>query len=295
MAAGHEEHAATAAQETQDGGAAICSGCMSLVRQLHHEDLFLALACAGGDRVAWEHFADEYLALLRRFAAGACRDFEASEDLAQEIVAVLLGEAGTAAGSLHQCAQSEPGANPVTKGKLLSYNGRGSLAGWLRAAVSHAAIDRFRRARKQVSLDELVERGRLPRFQNPGPMGAGEERLDARWGPVLAEALNEEILRLGARDRLLLSLYHLQGVPLKVIGRHFGVHEATASRWLERVRKGIRKRVESKLRKAHRLSARDLGSLWRWISETEDPALESLLQPAPADALSQKKVQGGIG
>lgn len=294
MTTGHQEHAVTSASGEQSGTSALCSDCLSRGRQLHHEDLFLALACALDDRIAWEHFADEYLSLLKRFATQACRDCDAGADLAQEVVAGLLGEShGAADGSLRE-SEPEPGGVPAAKGKLMSYNGRGSLAGWLRVAVAHAAIDRFRRERKQVSLDQLMEQGGLPRTQNPGPMNAAEERLDARWGPVLAQALIEDISRLGARDRLLLSLYHFRGVPLKAIGLQFGVHEATASRWLERVRRGVRKRVERALRKAHGLSARELKSLWRWASESESRTIESALRPAAADFSRRKKVQGGI-
>src|SRR5947199_1687191 len=104
--------------------------------RLHHEDLFLALACSRGDRIAWEYFADDYLPLVQRFALQVCRNSTEGEDLAQELVVNLLPAPGREA-------------------KLASYNGRGSLAGWLRVAVAHAAIDRFRRSRRQVSLYEF--------------------------------------------------------------------------------------------------------------------------------------------
>jgi transposase len=101
--------------------------------------------------------------------------------------------------------------------------------------------------------------------------------LDARWGPVLSRLLKEELQRLPPRDRLMLNLYYLQGTPLRLIGEHFGVHEATASRWLEALRKGIRKRVERELKTQHGLQARDLKSIWMWISEEENLPLEKLL------------------
>jgi len=257
-----------------------------------HEDLFLAVACARGDRIAWEYFADQYLPLLKRFAVQACRNCDAGEDLAHEIVTVLIGES-------HAANQAtEPGNGPrsapgASKGKLQSYNGRGSLAGWLRAAVAHAAIDRFRRARKLVSLDELEENAGLPGAQNSGSADTAEERLDARWGPVLAACVRKEIERLSARERLILGLYHLEGIPLKAIGLRFGVHEATASRWLERARREIRKNVERELRNVHGLNARELGSLWRWVAESTDLMIESSLKPAPAGMPIQEKLQGG--
>ena len=250
--------------EMQADPGAASTGChrwLATFSRLHHEDLFLAIACFQGDRIAWEYFADDYLPVLKRFAAQACRHLEEAEDLAQELLATLLGSA-------------EPGR--VTK--LAGYNGRGSLAGWLRVAVAHAAIDRFRRSRRQVSLEELEEQGKeQPALSDASVPASIEEGMDSRWGPVLSRLLTEELRRLQPRDRLLLCLYYLQGVPLKDIGRQFAVHEATASRWLEGVRQGIRKRVEREIRRQHGLRSRELQSLWRWVSERDAFSLEKLL------------------
>ncbi|NWG13874.1 MAG: sigma-70 family RNA polymerase sigma factor, partial [Acidobacteria bacterium] len=193
-------------------------GISDLVDRLHHEDLFLALACSRGDRIAWEYFVDEYLPLVQRYAGQACRNMAESEDLAQEIVAGLLDD----------------------RRRFAGYNGRGSLAGWLRVSVSHAAIDRFRRNRREVPLDEAGDERDLA---DPGLRASGlgtADRLDARWGPALLAVLSEEIGQLSSRDRLLLGLYYIEGVPLRLVGDHFGVHEATASRWLDALRRGLR-------------------------------------------------------
>ncbi len=238
-----------------------CHPWLASFSRLYHEDLFLAIACARGDRIAWEYFADDYLPLVHRFAAQACKNLDESEDLAQELVATLLGS-------------DEPGR----QSKLAGYNGSGSLAGWLRVAIAHAAIDRFRRLRKKVSLEELEEHGRDQQALTDSSVPASiEEGLDSRWGPVLSRLLSEELQRLQPRDRLLLCLYYLQGISLKDIGKQFGVHEATASRWLESLRQGIRKRVEREIRRQHGLRSRDLRSLWRWVSEREVFSLENLL------------------
>lgn len=232
--------------------------------QIHHEDLFLAIACSRDDRVAWEHFADDYLPVLRHFAAQACGDPGEGEDLAQEITAKMLKE----------------------KNRLAGYNGRCSLAGWLRVAVSHAAIDRFRRRQRQVSLEDLQERGIQIAVVDSGKQDEGEA-LDAQWGPVVSSVANEKISKLSARDRLLLGLYYLRGVPLKTIGRQFGIHEATASRWLERLRQEIRKQVEHELRKKHGLRPNEIQSLWKWIS------VSSVVEPIAGD--SSPAVKSGSG
>jgi RNA polymerase sigma-70 factor (ECF subfamily) len=232
--------------------------------RLCQEDLFLATSCARGDRIAWEYFADDYLPLLHRMAALACRQFQEGEDVAQEIVASLIAD----------------------KTKIAAYDGRGSLAGWLRVAVSHAAIDRFRRKRREVSLDEPDGPSRDEPSAAP-LSNQGEEALDSPWGSVLAKMLEAEIRNLPARDRLILSLYYIENVPLKIIGRQFGVHEATASRWLDKLRRGVRKSVERELRGKHGFRPGELNSLWQWVAEHEEFSLKEVLGP-------RCKVQGSI-
>ncbi len=228
-----------------------------LVESLHLEDLFLALACSKGDRIAWEHFADDYLPVARRCAEHACRHLAQSEDLAQELVTRLLED----------------------RRRFAGYDGRGSLAGWLRVATNHAAIDRFRRNRKEASIDEIEETGRVLSKEAAGGSPAHEqsERRDARWGPVLLAILVEGIRCLPPRDRLLLSLYYTQDVPLKAIGKQFGVHEATVSRWLDRLRQDLRKRIEREMKRRHGIRARELESLWRWVSEETDFSLREAI------------------
>ncbi len=290
IASCHGGHAAA-------GGAPICPDCASQLRQLHHEDLYLATACVSGDRIAWECFTDEYLPMLKRFAQQACRNCDASEDLSQDIITKLLGESlcvteGGCKGLKSEAAQSLQ--NPASVGKLASYNGRGSMAGWLRAAVSHAAIDGFRRAARQVSLEQMEEEGRLAEPRHADPGDPPEERLDSHWGPILARTLKEELESLCARDRLLLNLYYVEGVPLKAIGIRFDIHEATASRWLERLRRRLRKRVERKMRKRHRLSARELNPLWHWISEAEVQVPSDVRTKSARETPYREKVQGDI-
>ncbi len=280
---GHEAHAGSRDERP-------CSDCLSLSRQLCHEDLFLATACVLGDRIAWEYFADQHLTLLKRFAVQACRNPDEGEDLAQELVVLLLGDSDASATATSQTCESTPAPFPG-RGKLQSYNGRGSLAGWLRVIVAHAAIDRFRRARREAPLDDADEVCLARR--TAGAAGTAEELPDTRWGPVLAECVRKNIAALCPRDRLILRLHHLQGVSLKAIGRRFGVHEATASRWLERIRREIRKNAELELRKAHGLQKREIQSLWRWVADSDAPLLEDVTNPEPEDIAVQEKLQGG--
>jgi RNA polymerase sigma-70 factor, ECF subfamily len=223
--------------------------------QLHLEDLFLACACGAGDRVAWEIFLDEYLPQLHQWAVQACNRLQGGEDLSQDIVALLLED----------------------RRKLASYDGRGRLASWLRVMVSRAAIDRIRKTRRDISLDEQSEQGQEPAAGNSLPP---DEAIgpDARWGPILARSLELELKSLPPRDRLMLGLYYLDGLPLKKIGEQLGVHEATASRWLDGIRNQVKKAVEKQLRRLYGLKPSEIASLWGWAAENDQFSLKRILE-----------------
>ncbi|MBM3298094.1 MAG: sigma-70 family RNA polymerase sigma factor [Candidatus Aminicenantes bacterium] len=249
------------------------------LEKIHCSDLFLATACALGNRIAWECFADEYLALIRGFAVRSCRSLDEGEELAQEIVSSLLE------GSLSAGAVPGAQAGGVLSGKLAGYTGRGPLAGWLRVVVAHAAIDGRRRKRPSSSLDEMMDRGRDPSAAAEGCSAA--ERPDpgeARWAEILSGLLATTIAGLPARDRLLLALYYAQGVSLKQIGRQFGFHEATASRRLDRLRRRIRTEVERSFRRRHRVSGRELDRIWRSVTANDSLSLAGVLGVGSGDA-----------
>jgi RNA polymerase sigma-70 factor, ECF subfamily len=241
----------------------------SHVVSLHDEDLFLAMACARGDRIAWEHFADEFLPALQRFALQACRSTPEGEDLAQELFRSLMADSR----------------------KIAGYDGRGSLLSWLRVAVSRAAIDRFRRGQRQVPLEEAEEAADA----NPAlsvPPQAGQD-LDERWGAIMVDILVAEIRRLPARDRLLLGIYYVEGVPLRGVAAHFGVHESTASRWMDGLRHRLRKGVEREFRVRHGMRSTEVDALWEAAAREPDHRLRDAMGSQGAVCASGGADPGG--
>jgi RNA polymerase sigma-70 factor (ECF subfamily) len=226
--------------------------------RIHYEDLYLATACARGDRIAWQHFADDFVPSVHRFAAQACRSAADGEDLAQDLVRNLLEK----------------------RQKIAAYSGRGSLLAWLRVTVARAAIDRFRRVRAdgEVSLEELGDEARLPGARNAGAPAAPGENLDARWGTVLSQLLEEEIRRLSPSDRLLIALYYVQGLSLKSIAGHFRMHESTASRRLDGLRANLKRRVLREMHRRHGLRPREIEALWELAARSDALRVERALQ-----------------
>src|ERR1051325_5506571 len=189
-------------------------------RDLKLEELALARACAAGHDAAWQAFLTRFREKLYDIARGITKEDSSARDLADSLYADLYGT-------------SERDGCRVSR--LNFYMGRGSLEGWLRTVLAQEFVNRYRKTKRLVSLEEQAEDGVQFSAATPGPTGP----LDSRLGAALDEALGH----LPAEDKLVLASYYLDGRTLTEIGRMVGVHESTISRRLEKLLKGLRKQV----------------------------------------------------
>ena len=190
---------------------------------LRLEELVLARACANGNDLAWELFLVRYRVTLYETAYKIAREESAARGLADSLYAELYGV---------DCKGQR------RTSKLLYYQGRGSLQGWLRTVIAQEYVNRYRSVKRETSLDAALEDG--AQFEAPKiEVAVADPRVEAAVAAGLAA--------LGAEERFLLAAYYLDGRTLAEIARLQGVHESTISRKLERIttgaRKGIRKRM----------------------------------------------------
>jgi RNA polymerase sigma-70 factor, ECF subfamily len=189
-------------------------------RDLKLEELALARACAAGHESAWQAFLTRFREKLYDIARGITKEDSSARDLADSLYADLYGT-------------SEREGRRVSR--LNFYMGRGSLEGWLRTVLAQEFVNRYRKTKRLVSLDEQAEDGVQFSAAPAGPTSP----LDSRLGAALDEALG----LLTGEDRLVLASYYLDDRTLTEIGRMVGVHESTISRRLEKMLKGLRKQV----------------------------------------------------
>jgi RNA polymerase sigma-70 factor len=256
-----------------DGAAGSPADVTRVLGSLHVQDLALAMACEAGHAPAWEHFAAEYRPLLQR-AAAAIDPSGRSADLADVLFADLYG------------ADVREGAR---RSLFRYFHGRSRLGTWLRAVLAQRHIDRLRQNRRTESLDDHDS---LP------ARGNGDAHPDhARFTAAMDAALRSAIDALPARDRLLLGCYYVQEMTLAAIGRMLKEHEATVSRHLTRIRRELRERVESELRRAHAMDDAAVAECFRAVSADAGPLdLRELLGPAagpPAGLAGRKDPRPG--
>ena len=210
----------------QAGHVGDAGGESRFLESLRLEELVLARACAAGNDRAWEVFLTRYRNTLYEAAYKIAPTESAGRELADSLYADLYGVD----------ARGEQRTS-----KLLYYQGRGSLQGWLRVVTAQEYINRYRSGRRETSLDAAVEDG--AQFAAPEPDAVvADSRVEA--------AVAAELAALEPRERLLLVSYYLDHRTLAEIAKLQGVHESTISRQLERITTSVRKRIRKRMLEA---------------------------------------------
>lgn len=191
---------------------------------LRVEELTLARACAAGNEAAWEIFLTRYREKLYQAALRIAREDSSARDLADTLYAELYGTASR-------------GGERVSK--LSSFTGRGSLEGWLRTVLAQEFVNRYRRTKRLVSLDEESDEGSQFAASEPEAVPTVDARLEL--------AVSSALAALSAEDRTILAAYYIDGRTLAEIARKLGVHESTISRKVDKLAKSLRKRIMAEM------------------------------------------------
>jgi RNA polymerase sigma-70 factor (ECF subfamily) len=233
---------------------------------LRVEELALARACAAGHNSAWEIFLTRYREKLYQSALRIAREDSAARDLADSLYAELYGT-------------NTRGSERVSK--LASFTGRGSLEGWLRTVLAQEFVNRYRRIKRLVSLDEESEDGSQFAAPEPEPVTPADSRLESATHAALAS--------LSSEDRVVLAAYYLDGRTLAEIARMLGVHESTISRKVDKLAKALRKKILAGMVQQGMARRQAEEALEVDVRDLRLDIRRSLTQESPAATFSGKK------
>jgi RNA polymerase sigma-70 factor (ECF subfamily) len=233
---------------------------------LRVEELAIARACAAGHNAAWEMFLTRYREKLYQSALRIAREDSAARDLADTLYAELYGT-------------STREGERVSK--LASFTGRGSLEGWLRTVLAQEFVNRYRRTRRLVSLDEEGEEGAQFPAPEPEPVLSPDARLESATDAALAALSSEE--------RTVLSAYFLDGRTLAEVARMLGVHESTISRKVDKLAKSLRKKILSNMMQQGMARRQAEEALDVDVRDLRVDIRRSLAQDSPPATFSQKR------
>jgi RNA polymerase sigma-70 factor (ECF subfamily) len=213
------------------------------------EDLYLAQACATGQRAAIEAFAQ----LCDPALASALRQMGLSADSVDEI---------------SQDVRTKLLVGPTPR--IATYSGRASLKSWTRTVATRAAVDRLRK-HVTTSDDELLDRvpdpARTPELEHFHEIYRGEFK----------DAFEEALATLDVRERNLLRHHFVDGLTTEEIGALYSVHKTTAFRWLEAARTALSKRVRTGFQQRLKVLPAELDSILTLLQSQIDLSLSRVL------------------
>lgn len=222
-------------------------------------DLALAAACVAQDAAAHAAF-DGVLTEVE--AAGAAT--RAPRDLVDEVKQILRV----------QLLVAKDGKPPG----LASYRGKGPLRGWLRITATRELIrhqqKRAREAPVTASLEDVLAARHAPAAD---PLLS---QLKAEYRDEFAVALRDAIGTLGAEDRLLLRQSIVDGMSIDEVGATFGVHRATAARWLARARGALVTATYAQLAARLKMPVDEMASVIRLVQSRLDASMVRYLREA---------------
>jgi RNA polymerase sigma-70 factor (ECF subfamily) len=209
----------------------------------------LAEACARGDAAALATLERAYLAPSRAGLAHMRLPAAVLDDVMQATREKLL-----------------TGDPP----RLLGYAGQGKLRGLIQVVAARTALDHVRGQQRFTPDDAVAELAAL----DDDPELA---YLKAHYRDAWKTAFTDAAGALEARDRNLLRLHHLSGVTLDALAAMYGVHRATAVRWLADARAKLLSGTRTRLGAALAVSEAELDSIIGLIDSRLDASVARLL------------------
>lgn len=188
---------------------------LKALEALQVADLYLATACAQGDREAIELLDRQVLARAAKAAAKLDRAAQFEDEVRQRLRERLLVADGRG------------------ERRISEYAGRGSLLAWCNVMAHRLALNLKAAPAHEVPFD--------PALLDPASDATGAETRAARRGASreVSAALQQAIATLPREDRLLLKHRFAEGLRLEEIARRLGTHRTTVARRLEVLREKL--------------------------------------------------------
>jgi RNA polymerase sigma-70 factor (ECF subfamily) len=218
-------------------------------------DLVLAAACAAQEPSA--HAAFDRV-LVEVDAAGAATN--ATKDQVAEVkqmlrLQLLVPKDGKPAG-------------------IEGYRGKGPLRGWVRITATRELIRVKKKRARDVPIDRSLDR-MLTSVVDPALAA-----MKAEYRAEFAGALREAIEDLSGEDRTLLRQQIVDDMSIDAIGAAYGVHRATAARWLNRARAALVAATHRRLADRLKLPVDQIDSVIRLVSSQLDASVIRYLKEA---------------
>jgi RNA polymerase sigma-70 factor, ECF subfamily len=226
---------------------------VDLARAVHASDLWLTLACASADPRALAAFDTHYVAPLSH----VLRSLRLTPDQIDEVKQALRERLLVAGGE---------------RPRIAEFSGRAELRTWIRTTAVRLAIDLLR-SQREIPLDDDEELVAIEAATDDPEL----THLKDRYRHELHAAISDAIARLASRDRLVLKLHYIDRLGVERLGATFGVHHATAARWLIAARESLAELTRQILVAKLGVSNSELRSIARLVESQLDISMRRFL------------------
>jgi RNA polymerase sigma-70 factor (ECF subfamily) len=216
-------------------------------------DLFLATACASGDTAAIRQFDATFIVGIDKRVARFGLPPDKVDELRQKVRTKLL-------------VGPSPG--------IRRYRGRAPLGAWLHITAVRVAVDVANlpsATEVDVDLLDLVAPDETPEI----------EAVRRQYQDRFRAALEDSFRALSAREKTILRLQVVDGLNIDAIGAIYGVHRATAARWIVGIRARVYDRLRQEFAARWNASSSELRSMVRLLRDQIQITAKRVLGSSP--------------
>lgn len=222
------------------------------------EELVLSARCSAGDPTALALFDACYLDAVPAALAHMKLGPERVDEIRQLV--------------RHKLLVAEPSGAP----KLDSYAGQGRLRGLVKVVAVRTAISSIRKEKGHVgdaALEQVADAAHDPELGY----------MKQRYRAAFRVAFERAIRGLTSRQRNILRLQLDAGLTVEQIGEVYGVHRATATRWLTKIRERLLSETRRELGEQVGASPRELDGVMELIQSRLDVSVRRMLETVTPD------------
>ena len=155
---------------------------------------------------------------------------------------------------------------------LVGYRGKGPLRGWVRITATRELIRHQKKRARDVPLEKALDEAL------GGKVDPSLDQMKEEYRSEFAVALRVAIDDLTPEDRTLLRQSIVDNLSIDEVGAAFGVHRATAARWLNRARGALVSATHKRLAERLRMSVDEIDSVMRLVSSQLDASVVRFLK-----------------
>lgn len=234
-------------------------------KRLYLRDLYLTCGCVFNNEKAWTALDLRYRKFVNDLARACYPHGTDNEEIADSVLVSLYFN------------------DRSGKKRIASYDGRSSLATWLRVIVINRAInDRHeRRVASEESMIDLPDNRALTVLEN--------SMLSQRYGNIVTESLVQALGQISPKERLMLLWRYEQNLQLGEIAELMGIHQSNVTRQLLRVQTRLREAVVNVLATHHHFSSSAIEECFTDVVENPQisiPIMNLIKQTAKPSAAS---------